>query len=108
MSPAASRRKGVTGERALADLWRAAGWTLRGLEGAGDWLAIRPALYSTVTRGPVTLHLECKRQERLRTAWLDQARAEAPPGVPWVVAWRPNRGEWVAMLPLQDLLELIG
>ena len=114
MSGLKSRRKGVTGERECADLWVASGWTARGVEGSGDWLAIREREYPpdvfhlTSHRETVTVHVEVKRQERLRMAWHEQAKAEAPSGVPPVVCWRPNRGEWLAMLPLNDLLELIG
>lgn len=96
---AASRRKGLAGEREVADRFIAAGFDVRGLESSGDWLAIgRDA----------TLHLEVKRQERLQLpAWLAQAKQEAPQGVPPIVVFRQNRGEWYACLPLEDLLRLL-
>jgi hypothetical protein len=101
----ASRRKGLTGEREVADLFERAGWTVRGLESSGDWLAFRG--------GPLpelpALHLEVKRQERLRLPeWLEQAKAEAPPLVAPVVVFRQSRGEWYAALPLTELLGLVG
>lgn len=100
---AASRRKGLTGEREVADTFAEYGWELRGLEGSGDWLALRGSDI------PAILHLEVKRQERLRLPeWLEQARTEAPQGVPAVVCFRRNRGEWHVALPLSDFLELIG
>ena len=114
---AASRRKGIAGERDAADVFRQAGWTMRGLESSGDWLAMRPAVRAMGMIGgeeyefrpAVTLHVECKRQERLRiTEWLAQAAAEAPPGVPAVVVFRQNKRQWYATLPLSDLLDLIG
>jgi hypothetical protein len=107
---ARSRRKGVTGEAECAALWRDAGWELRGLERSGDYLALSRIHENEYTNDVWrwTLHLEMKRQETLRKAWLDQAKADAPEGVTPVVNWRPNRGEWLAMLPLSDLLELIG
>src|SRR6266705_888503 len=106
MSGLRSRRKGVTGERELADVFEDAGWTTRGLEGSGDWLAFRSR---TVPYAEDTLHIECKRAERLRLpAWLAQAAAEAPADVPPVVCFRQSRGQWYAALPLTDLLELIG
>lgn len=109
MSPAASRRKGLVGERQVADLFESWGFAMRGLEGSGDWLAIRPTI-NLDTGKPETmmLHVEVKRQERLRLPeWIAQAKAEAPQGVPPVVVFRQNRAEWVAALPLSDLLELI-
>lgn len=105
---AASRRKGVAGEREVAVRFEQAGWTVRGLEGLGDHLAYSPWPPSQPSSRTV-LHLESKRQERLRLPeWLEQARAEAPPGVPPVVVFRQSRGQWIAALPLDDLLELIG
>lgn len=105
---AASRRKGVAGEREVADKFRAADFTVRGLEGQGDWLAMRRIDYPG-NGHYITLHLEIKRQERVRLPeWLEQARAEAPPDVPPVVVFRQSRGQWIAALPLDDLLELIG
>jgi Holliday junction resolvase len=97
---ASSRRKGVTGEREVAAIWQAAGFEVRGLEGLGDHLVIC---------GPgVTIHSEVKRQERLQLPiWLRQARAEAPSGAVPVVAFRQNRGQWYAALPLVDLTWLL-
>lgn len=74
---------------------------MRGLEGGGDHFCVQD--------GGAMLHIEAKRQERLRLPeWIAQARDEAPPGVPPVVVFRQNRGEWYAVLTLTDLLELIG
>ena len=101
---AASRRKGLAGERECADVFIDAGWTLRGLQSSGDWLAFKP-------RGGKwpALHVEVKRQERLRLPeWLQQAEAEAPPGVPPVVVFRQSRGRWYAVVALDDLLGMIG
>jgi hypothetical protein len=101
----ASRRKGLTGEREAADIFEANGWTVRGLESSGDWLAFQAG----DSGFRVALHVEVKRQERLRLPeWLAQAKAEAPPGVPPVVVFRQSRGEWYAALPLTELLGLVG
>lgn len=109
---ARARRKGVTGERDAAKLFEDAGWTVRGVEGQGDHLCVRSVIRENEYTNETwidTLHVEVKRQERLRIPkWLAQAKAEAPPGVPPVLVFRQNRGEWVACLPLADLLELIG
>lgn len=117
MSGGASRRKGLTGEREVAARFEQDGFECRGLEGSGDWLAFRnrrpyiPPKRGTVplTSDVVSLHLECKRAERLRLPeWLAQARSEAPSGIPAVVCFRQNRGEWYVALPLDDFLRLIG
>jgi hypothetical protein len=102
---AASRRKGVTGEREVADTFQDAYWQVRGLEGSGDLLAFRERYPAR----SVTLHVEVKRQERLRIPeWLAQARTEAPEGVPPVVCFRQSHGKWYAALELDTLLDLIG
>lgn len=101
---AASRRKGLTGERQVAQRFTEAGYAVRGLEGQGDQLCIGPRRGG----GLQTLHVEVKRQERLRLPeWLEQARAEAPEGVPPVVCFRQSRGQWYAVLTLDDLLGLV-
>jgi hypothetical protein len=96
---ASSRRKGVKGEAEVAAIWRAAGFEVRGLEGLGD--------HVVVCGNGVIIHSEVKRQERLQLpTWLRQAAAEAPRGSLPVVAFRQNRGEWYAALPLAALVEL--
>lgn len=109
MSPAASRRKGLVGEREVADLFEDRYWEVRGLEGSGDWLAFLPTRErQTSPCVPLSLHVEVKRQERIRLPeWIVQAKAEAPTAVPPVVVFRQNRAEWIAALPLTDLLGLI-
>jgi Holliday junction resolvase len=97
---ASSRRKGVKGEREVAQVWQAAGLEVRGLESGGDHVVI--------SGNGVTLHSEVKRAERLKLPeWLRQAAAEAPQGTVPVVAFRQNRGEWYAALPLAALAELV-
>jgi hypothetical protein len=105
------RTKGRNGEREVANIWRAAGLEVRGLEGSGDHLVIG---------GPVTVHSEVKRQERLKLPeWLRQAAAEAPSGTIAVVSFRQNIGnfgyrdpnkvtDWYSCLPTVDLAELIA
>jgi hypothetical protein len=93
------REKGLVGEREVAAIFAAAGYSVRNLEGQGDALAIG-------TNGRL-MHVETKRQERLKLPeWIRQAQSEAPKGVPAVVAFRQNRGEWYACLPLADLLKM--
>ena len=96
---AASRRKGVAGEREVAAIFEASGFTVRGLEGAGDHLVI--------ARNGLTLHSEVKRAERLKLPeWLRQARDECPAGCVPVVSFRQNRDEWYACIPLAALVGL--
>lgn len=97
---AASRRKGVVGEREVAAAWQAAGATVRGLEGAGDHLVI--------CADALTLHSEVKRAERLKIPeWWRQTAAEAPQGTVPVLHHRQNRGEWLVTLRLDDLAALV-
>jgi hypothetical protein len=109
----ASRRKGLTGEREVAEVFRRAGWWAGGLESGGDWIVMRSAEWDATDeyelRPAVRLHIEVKRAERVRLPeWLEQARTEAPEGVPPVVVFRQSRGEWYAALPLTELLGLVG
>lgn len=91
------RRKGVDGEAEVRAILEHAGWTVRGLEGAGDWLAFR---------GGLALHVESKRQETARPwQWIEQAASEAPEATIPVVAFRRNRSEWHAIVPLRALAD---
>lgn len=98
------RSKGVNGEREVAKLFTEAGFDVRGLEGLGDHIATRG------TAGQLTaLHLETKRQERVRVPeWLRQCEDETPAGMVPLLCFRQNRGEWIACLPLDKLIELLG
>jgi hypothetical protein len=101
---AASRRKGLGGEREVAEGFRAAGHQVRGLEGEGDWLCVNPRV-----PGQPLLHLECKRAERLKLPeWTRQAESEAPVGAVAIVAYRQNREPWRVSLRLDELLRLLG
>lgn len=90
------RRKGVAGEREVAALFREHGFTVRGLEGRGDWLAIG--------NGHL-INVETKRQEVARPwAWQEQALADAVPDSLPLVAFRRSRSRWWGMSPLDGLL----
>ena len=87
------RAKGVRGEREVYDLLEAHGFTVRGLEGSGDHLAIGHGL---------TLHVETKRQEVARPwLWFEQASTEAPGGTIPLVAFRRSRSPWLALVELE-------
>lgn len=94
------RRKGIVGEREVRKLLEAAGWTVRGLEGEGDNLARTPT--------GVWVHVETKRQERLRVPqWIKQVEDEAPAELAWLLCFRQSRGRWFGVAPLDVLVELI-
>jgi len=103
LSGAGRRRKGVKGEREITVKFEEHGFDVRGLEGAGDHIATKGK-----PGGLLALHIETKRQERMRPRlWMNQCVSETPSGmVPLVVA-RESNEEWLAMLPLSDLLDLL-
>lgn len=98
-----SKRKGARGERELAAELTAAGFPARrgqqfkGTEESPD-----------VECEPLSdFHFECKYTERLQLyPALRQAMEDAPNKKP-IVAHRKKREDWVAILPLKDLLELL-
>jgi hypothetical protein len=102
---ASDRTKGAVAERQIVAILRAAGWTHaqrtsngRDQVGRGDILA-----------GPPGTHIEIKRQERLnvpkalRQAIDDAHELDIP-----IVIHRPSRHDWMATLPLDDLLDLLA
>lgn len=97
------RDKGARGERELAAVLTAAGFpATRGRQHHGG--ADAPDVRCDHLPG---LHLESKRCERLSVyAALAQAAEDAGDRVP-VVCHRRNGREWVAILRLEDLLDLI-
>lgn len=104
----AQRRKGLRGEAEVAAIWRANGFDVRGLEGEGDQLLVRPRRRPSDAWGSLVIHSEVKRQNRLRTAWIEQAEREAPAGAVPFVIWRPDGRPWWAMSPFEDLARLLA
>jgi hypothetical protein len=106
-----SRGKGIAGEREVANVWKDHGLEVRGLEGEGDHLAIvkgRTDGDAALERG-MTIHSEVKRQERLKLPeWWRQTVSEAPAGTVPVLSFRQNGTEWLAVLRLDDLAELVA
>jgi hypothetical protein len=98
---ARERNKGARGELEVLELVRAR-WPratrnfASGAAGNGD-----------IARGPEGVSFECKRTERLRLrdAWRQAVQA-AGTDLP-VVATRWNRGPWLAVLELDELLALL-
>lgn len=101
MSGRPSRDKGARGEREVCAVFRAAGFDCDRVPNSGG-LRLKGDLY-----GSLPVHVEVKRAERLRvTEWLAQAEGECGDRVP-VVAFRQNGGRWYAVLPLEDLADLL-
>lgn len=98
------RRKGQQGELEMRDMIRAHGWThchrnfSSGAQGGGD-----------LAHGPEGVHIECKRTERfaLRDAWRQATDDAEKRGDLPVVMHRWNGGEWLAILPADELLALL-
>lgn len=99
-----SRAKGKNGELELADFLRGHGFDARRgqqFHGGGD----SPDIVSARLGG--VFHIECKRVEAGNLyQWLAQARGDAGDKVP-VVMHRRSRQDWVAILPLEDFLNLV-
>jgi Holliday junction resolvase len=97
-----SRKKGKVGELELSAKLRDHGFNAkRGqqFKGGGD---------SPDVVGIPGVHIECKRVENGSLYdWLDQAIRDAAPGNMPIVMHRRNRKEWVAILRLDDVLELL-
>ena len=103
MSGARSRRKGAVGERELSRLLTDEGFpATRGAQHRGG-----PGSPDVLCPSLPGIHFEAKRCERLDLLGaIEQARSEAGGRLP-VVAHRRNGCEWVAILPLADLLAIV-
>lgn len=93
------RDKGVRGEREVRELLERHGFQVRGLEGTGDHLAFGHGL---------VLHVETKRTEAARPwSWIEQAEPETPAGAVTLIAFRRSRSKWYALVPLEQLLDVL-
>lgn len=99
-----SRDKGARGERAFAAYLRDHGWhkARRGVQHSGGPDS------PDVAEGPPGFHWEVKRVEKLRL-WdaLSQAIHDSGENDVPVVAFKRNRYGWVAILRMDDFLEVI-
>lgn len=99
-----SNQKGKRGEREFARYLRSKGVPARRgqqFKGGGD----SPDVVHIIEG----VHFEVKRVERFQLHdAMAQAKAEraTPEDVP-VVAYRRSRGEWIAVLPMDDLIQLL-
>lgn len=98
-----SRQKGKRGERELAEFIRQFGFTARrGVQYQGG--ADSP---DVVTNIPGT-HFECKFTEALQLYQaLEQAKTDKRDGEIPIVAHRKKNKPWVAIMPLEDLMNLL-
>ena len=100
----AERNKGALGEREVIQRIREAGW--RDAERTSNGRAQDGR--SDIARGPEGCAIEVKRQERLNVPRaFDQLTADAGDQLP-ILVHRPSRHEWMATLPLSDLLPLLA
>ena len=100
----AERTKGAVAEREVIQHIRAAGW--KDAERTSNGRAQDGR--SDIARGPEGCAIEVKRQERLNVPRaFDQLTADAGDLLP-VLVHRPSRHEWMATLPLADLLPLLA
>ena len=103
MSGSRSRRKGKRGERDLAAALTAEGFDAhRGAQHRGG-----PDSPDVLVPSLPRLHFEVKRCERLNLHdAVEQAKHDAGDKLP-VVAHRRNASDWLAILPLTDLLAIL-
>lgn len=103
MSGRSSRAKGGAGEREVVRLLKEHGWTDAKRTSDGYSQSDR----GDIANGPKSVHWEIKRQERLNVPGaLTQTVSDAGECLP-VLVHRPSRHQWMATLPLTDLLALL-
>ena len=96
------RDKGARGELEVAAIFRAYGFDCDRTPNSGG-LRIKGDLI-----GSVPVHVEVKRQETARVwAWWEQASEESGPRRP-VVAFRRSRSPWLAVVELEQLVQLLA
>ena len=101
-----AKKKGSAGERELLHLLEAHGIQAHRNNQAFIGGVDRPDVYAEVCGIP--LHVECKRQERLRLSEaVNQAVRDANGHALPVVAHRSNRQPWLVTVRLEDVLQLL-
>ena len=98
-----SRRKGATAEREFAELLRSHGYAARrGVQYQGS-----PDSPDVICK-ELPIHWEVKRTKRLSVyKAIEQAVNDSPKGKWRVVAHRADREDWLAILPMEDFMDLI-
>ena len=101
---ASERRKGGVGEREVVRALKDAGWPRAERTSNGRAQHAR----GDIAHGPEGVHVEVKRQERLNVPKaFRQIEADANPLDIPVLVHRPSGQDWMATLPLSDLLDLL-
>ena len=99
-----SNQKGKRGERELATWLTERGHPAR----RGQQYSGSPDSPDVVCPSLAGLHFEAKRVERLRLhESIEQAIADAGKGMVPIVAHKANRRPWLAILRLDDLIQLL-
>lgn len=97
------RRKGTAGELEVAHVFGRRGFDCSRTPNSGG-LRIRGDLH-----GELPVHVEVKRQEVARPwLWAEQASSDAGDGERWLVAMRRSRSDWLALMPLDDVVRLLA
>lgn len=97
-----SRAKGAAGEREFAGVLREAGFEAR----RGQQFSGSPDSPDVVTNLP--LHFEVKRVEAFNVYnGMEQAMRDSEPSKVPVVAYRKNKKEWLAVLRMEDFLNMM-
>jgi len=100
---ASGRRKGAAGELEVVHLLQDHGWRNARRTSDGRTQAQR----GDIVNGPAGCCVEVKRQERLNVpAALRRLGKDAGQDIP-VLVHRPSRSEWMATLPMAELLPLL-
>jgi Holliday junction resolvase len=99
-----SIQKGKAGEREFAAFLRSYGIEARrGQQFAGG--NDSPDVVHSIP----DIHFEVKRTEKVKLwEWLEQAYRDAKGEEAPVIAWRRNQGRWIAILPMCELMVLLG
>jgi len=101
-----SKNKGKVGEREIAQI----------LTHQGGWEARRTGFMQSqqnhgaadVECKALPIHWEVKRTEKVSLHdWIAQAKGGAKDAEIPVIAWRKNNAPWYAILPLDDLIEIL-
>ena len=102
-----SKRKGNRAERELLQLLKSYGIEARRNDQRYIGGIDNPDISARI--GPVSVHVECKRVERLAmAAALRQAHRDANGHALPVVVHRRSREPWLVTIQLEDLLQIIG
>jgi hypothetical protein len=101
---ATERSKGARGEREIVQILHEAGWKDAERTSNGRHQGRR----GDISNGPEGVHFECKFVEKLNVPKaLRQVESDANPLDIPVLVHRPSRQDWMATVPLEELLALL-